>query len=150
MPRLIMGANVFPQGKSKSISAVHHFAPLCRKKRAFVVTDDFGRTVARKVTATLEAAGFESTVWSETQPEVPMANVDTGAGAMREFGPDVIIAIGGGSVIDCAKAAWILYARPDITDLGSVNPLTPIGVEKKGPSRGRPHHQWHRIGMHGR
>ena len=131
MPRLIMGANVFPQGKSKSISAVAHFAPLCRNKRAFVVTDDFGRTVARKVTATLEAAGFESTIWSETQPEVPMPNVAAGAGAMTEFGPDVIIAIGGGSVIDCAKAAWIQYARPDITDLGSVNPLTPLGLRRK-------------------
>ena len=51
---------------------------------------------------------------------------------MTAFEPDVIIAVGGGSVIDGAKAAWILYERPDITDLGTqVSPLTLLGLRKK-------------------
>jgi alcohol dehydrogenase class IV len=51
---------------------------------------------------------------------------------MTAFEPDVIIAVGGGSVIDGAKAAWILYERPDITDLGSqVSPLVLLGLRKK-------------------
>lgn len=131
MPRLIMGANVFPQGKSKSISAIHHFAPLCRSKRAFIVTDDFGRKVARRVAGALALAGFETEIWADAQPEAPLPNVTACGAAMTEFGPDAIVAIGGGSVIDGAKAAWIRYARPDITDLGNVTLMTPLGLRRK-------------------
>ena len=131
MPRLIMGANVFPQGKSKSISAIHHFAPLCRKKRSFIVTDDFGRKVARRVAGALTGAGFETEIWAEAQPEAPLTNVTACGAAMSEFEPDAIVAIGGGSVIDGAKAAWIRYARPDIEDLGNVTLLTPLGLRRK-------------------
>lgn len=131
MPRLIMGANVFPQGASKSISAIHHFAPLCRSKRAFIVTDDFGRKVAGRVAGSLAQAGFKTDIWSDAQPEAPLPNVTDCAAAMTEFGPDAIVAIGGGSVIDGAKAAWIRYARPDIEDLGNVTLLTPLGLRRK-------------------
>jgi alcohol dehydrogenase class IV len=131
MPRMIMGANVFPRGKSKSNSAVHHFAPLCRKKRAFIVTDDFGRKLAQRVTGCIAPAGFKSTVWADVQPEAPMPNVTACAGAMTDCSPDVIIAIGGGSVIDGAKAAWIQYAQPEITDLGMVHPVKPLGLRSK-------------------
>jgi hypothetical protein len=50
---------------------------------------------------------------------------------MKQSEPDVIVAVGGGSVIDSAKAAWILYERPDITDLATVSPMRPLGLRKK-------------------
>jgi alcohol dehydrogenase class IV len=43
----------------------------------------------------------------------------------------VIIAVGGGSVIDLAKAAWIQYVNPEITDLGTVTLRTPLGLRRK-------------------
>ncbi len=131
MPRLIMGANVFPQGKSRGASAVRNFAPLCENKRAFIVTDDFGGKIARRVANNLEAAGFETQIWAGAQPEAPLPNVEACAEAMSPFKPDLIVAVGGGSVIDGAKAAWIRYARPDITDLGNITLFTPLGLRKK-------------------
>jgi len=41
------------------------------------------------------------------------------------------VPVGGGSVMDLAKAAWILYERPDITDLRTLSPVTPLGLRQK-------------------
>lgn len=53
------------------------------------------------------------------------------AKAVKDFEPDLIMAVGGGSVIDSAKAAWILYERPDITDLGMISPLDKLNLRGK-------------------
>jgi len=58
-------------------------------------------------------------------------NVTECARVMSGFEPGLIVALGGGSVMDGAKAAWILYERPDITDLYKLTPLAPIGLRKK-------------------
>lgn len=131
MPRLIMGANVFPEGKARGAAAASQLAAVCVRKRAFVVTDDFGRKIAGRVADSLATAGFAARVWAGAQPEAPLDSIRECAGAMAEFKPDLIVAVGGGSVIDGAKAAWITYVRPDITDLGSVTLFTPLGLRKK-------------------
>jgi len=53
-----------------------------------------------------------------------------GAMAAKDFQPDLIIAIGGGSCIDAAKALWILYERPDLR-LEGVSALTELELRKK-------------------
>ena len=60
-----------------------------------------------------------------------MDNVKESGKAMTEFEPDLIVAVGGGSVIDGAKAAWVHYERPDITDLRTINPFAPLMLRKK-------------------
>ena len=131
-PAFIMGFNVFPEGMVIGPSVADFVGAHCPKKRAFVVADEFSEKFAVKTASYFEANGFTIQIWPKALPEVPLDNVKECGAAMTAFEPDVIIAVGGGSVIDGAKAAWILYERPDITDLGSqVSPLALLGLRKK-------------------
>ncbi|MFF5497785.1 bifunctional acetaldehyde-CoA/alcohol dehydrogenase [Streptomyces aquilus] len=53
-------------------------------------------------------------VIDNVEPEPSIASVQHGAALMREFRPDVIIALGGGSPMDAAKVMWLLYEQPEI------------------------------------
>lgn len=68
-----------------------------------------------RITAYLKEAGMEVTLFEGIEPDPSVETVMRGAAAMQEFGPDWIIAVGGGSPIDAAKAMWIKYEYPDIT-----------------------------------
>jgi len=63
----------------------------------------------------LEQAGMEVKIFDGIEPDPSVETVMKGAAVMQEFGPDWIVAIGGGSPIDAAKAMWIKYEYPDIT-----------------------------------
>ncbi len=63
----------------------------------------------------LEAAGMEVKIIEGVEPDPSVETVMNGAKVMSEFGPDWIVAMGGGSPIDAAKAMWIKYEYPDCT-----------------------------------
>ena len=63
----------------------------------------------------LEEAGMEVKLFEGIEPDLSVETVMKGARAMLDFEPDWIIAMGGGSPIDAAKAMWIKYEYPDIT-----------------------------------
>lgn len=63
----------------------------------------------------LKEAGFEVQLYEGIEPDPSVETVMKGAAAMIEFQPDWIIAMGGGSPIDAAKAMWIKYEYPDCT-----------------------------------
>ena len=63
----------------------------------------------------LKEAGMEVQIFEGIEPDPSVDTVMKGAAAMAEFEPDWIVAIGGGSPIDAAKAMWIKYEYPDIT-----------------------------------
>ena len=63
----------------------------------------------------LEEAGMEVKLFEGIEPDPSVETVMKGAAAMLEFEPDWIVAIGGGSPIDAAKAMWIKYEYPDAT-----------------------------------
>ena len=63
----------------------------------------------------LKEAGMEVALFEGVEPDPSVTTVMKGADAMLEFGPDWIVAIGGGSPIDAAKAMWIKYEYPDCT-----------------------------------
>lgn len=89
-----------------------------RKKgrtKALVVTDKdlirFG--VAKMVTDELDAAGFPYETFSDVKANPTIANVKAGLKTFTESNADAIVAIGGGSVIDTAKAIGIVYNNPE-------------------------------------
>lgn len=63
----------------------------------------------------LQEAGLETELFSGIEPDPSVETVLRGAEAFRAFAPDWIVAIGGGSPIDAAKAMWVLYEYPDLT-----------------------------------
>ena len=69
-------------------------------------------------------------VFDQVEAEPSFENVEKVAAAMRRFQPDLIVALGGGSCIDAAKGAWVLYERPDLA-LDAVSPLTKLDLRKK-------------------
>ena len=68
-----------------------------------------------KAVSYLKEAGFEVELFEGIEPDPSVETVMKGAEAMQKFQPDWIIAMGGGSPIDAAKAMWIKYEYPDIT-----------------------------------
>jgi alcohol dehydrogenase class IV len=131
VPKMIVGSNVFPSGMAIGPSTIDTLSARCAKKRAFIVTDQFGKRFVKKIAPFLENGGFTCETWPNCLPEAPIENVQECAEAMKAFEPDLILALGGGSVIDSAKVAWILYERPDITDVCMVSPLDKLGLRKK-------------------
>jgi alcohol dehydrogenase class IV len=130
-PALVIGANSMAESFMPQPSIIDIFNSRCLTKRSFFVTDEFSERFAAKAAKVLEGAGFTTFIWNKALPEAPIDNVKECAIEMTKFEPDMIFAVGGGSVIDGAKAAWVLYERPDITDLGQVHPLNLLGLRKK-------------------
>ena len=69
----------------------------------------------QKAQSYLEEAGFEVKLFEGIESDPSVETVMKGAAAMQEFQPDWIIAMGGGSPIDAAKAMWIKYEYPETT-----------------------------------
>jgi alcohol dehydrogenase class IV len=69
-------------------------------------------------------------VFDQVEPEPSFENVEKVAAAASRFQPDLLVALGGGSCIDAAKGAWVLYERPDLK-LDAVSALTRLDLRKK-------------------
>ena len=91
-------------------------------QKAFVCSDpDLIRfNVTKKVTDLLDAAGFAYEIYSEIKANPTIENVQTGVAAFRKSGADCIIAIGGGSSMDTAKAVGIIIENPEFADVRSL------------------------------
>jgi len=91
-------------------------------KKAFVVTDNdlvkFG--VAAQVTSVLEKAGIPFQIFSDVKQNPTVKQVKLGGAEFAKSGADVIVAIGGGSPIDTAKAIGIIATNPEFADVVSL------------------------------
>ncbi len=96
-------------------------------KKAFVCSDPdllkFG--VTQKVTSLLEEGGVPYEIYSEIKPNPTIENVKTGVKAFADSGADMIIAIGGGSSMDTAKAIGIITENPEFADVRSLEGVAP-------------------------
>jgi alcohol dehydrogenase class IV len=101
-------------------------------RHAFIVTDanivKFGLT--KFVTHHLEHAGIAYTLFDRVEPEPSLQTVRAAAAEMSRVQPDWIIGLGGGSCMDAAKGAWLLYERPDV-DLEGITPMEHFGLRGK-------------------
>ena len=120
------------------LNEVSYFGPGARKElpevekrlgknKAFIVTDaglvKFG--VAKMVTDVLDAAGIPYEIFSDVKPNPTVTNVKNGIEAYKKSGADFIIAIGGGSSIDTAKAVGIVINNPEFADIVSLEGCAP-------------------------
>ena len=101
-------------------------------KKAFVCSDpDLIRfNVTKKVTDVLDEAGLSYEIYSNIKPNPTIENVQTGVAAFKASGADYLIAIGGGSSMDTAKASGIIIANPEFEDVRSLEGVAPT----KNPS----------------
>ena len=76
-----------------------------------------------KVVEYLHEAGIETKLFEGVEPDPSVETVMKGAAAMREFEPDWIVSIGGGSPIDAAKAMWAFYEYPETTFEDLITPF---------------------------
>lgn len=81
--------------------------------------------VTAKVTDLLDEAGIAYTVYSNIKPNPTIENVQSGVAAFKECGADAIIAIGGGSSIDTAKAIGVIITNPEFEDVRSLEGVAP-------------------------
>ena len=95
--------------------------------KAFVCSDpDLVKfKVTDKVLDVLKEAGLSYELYSDIKPNPTIENVQTGVAAFKASGADYIIAIGGGSSMDTAKASGIIIANPEFEDVRSLEGVAP-------------------------
>ena len=96
-------------------------------KKAFVASDPdlikFG--VTKKVTDVLDGAKIAYELFSDIKPNPTIENVQAGVAAYKASGADCIVAIGGGSSMDTAKAIGIIINNPEFADVRSLEGVAP-------------------------
>ncbi|MBQ8844741.1 MAG: lactaldehyde reductase [Clostridia bacterium] len=99
-------------------------------KKVLVMSDPdlikFG--VTQKVTNILDETNIVYDIFSDIKPNPTIENVKNGVEKYREFGADAIIAIGGGSSIDTAKAVGIIINNPEFEDVRSLEGVAPTNT----------------------
>ncbi len=96
-------------------------------KKAFVCSDPdlIKFNVTKKMTDVLDNAGLAYEIYSNIKPNPTIENVQTGVAAFKKSGADYLIAIGGGSSMDTAKAIGIIIANPEFEDVRSLEGVAP-------------------------
>lgn len=103
-------------------------------KRAVIVTGGGSMKksgMLQKVQNYLSEAGIESIVFDGVEPDPSFQTVKRGADCMREYRPDWIVALGGGSPMDAAKAMWVYYEHEELNTLADILPPRQIPPLRK-------------------
>ena len=84
------------------------------RKKAFIVTDSFlfKSGFTKNITDKLDELGIQYACFYDVAPDPTLGCAMKGVEQIRDFEPDVIIALGGGSPMDAAKIMWVLYEHP--------------------------------------
>ena len=97
-------------------TALDELGTLMHKKKCFIVTDTFlyQNGYVKPIEEKLDQLGIRHTCFYDVAPDPTLQCAQEGTRQMVSFGPDVIIALGGGSAIDAAKIMWVMYEHPDV------------------------------------
>ena len=95
--------------------ALDELGTVMHKKKAFIVTDSFlyKNGYVKPIEDKLDEMGIHHTCFFEVAPDPTPQCARKGVDQMRQFEPDTIIALGGGSAMDAAKIMWIMYEHPE-------------------------------------
>ena len=96
--------------------ALDELNTVMNKKRVFIVTDKFlyENGYTKDITTKLDEMNITHTTFFNVEPDPTLACAKEGAKLMKEFKPDCIIALGGGSAMDAGKIMWVLYEHPEV------------------------------------
>ena len=86
------------------------------RKKAFIVTDSFlfKSGFTKNITDKLDELGIQYACFYDVAPDPTLGCAMKGVEQIRDFEPDVIIALGGGSPMDAAKIMWVMYEHPEV------------------------------------
>jgi len=105
-----------------------------RGQKAVLVTDKNMAKLSGELVEAVKSAGYEVKIWDGAEPEPSPVGANEVLKILKDFNPQVLIAFGGGSVLDTAKAAWVLYENPEIPPAEittGVNVRTKLNWQKK-------------------
>lgn len=133
MRRNIMSRFTLPRDIYFGENSLEELKKLKGKKAVIVVGGGSMKKYGflQKAESYLKEAGMEVKLIEGVEPDPSVETVMNGAAVMREFEPDWIVSIGGGSPIDAAKAMWIFYEYPDFTFEQAVIPFGIPELRKK-------------------
>ncbi len=96
--------------------ALDELGTVMNKKKCFIVTDSFlyKSGYVKPIEEKLDSMGIRHTCFYDVAPDPTLGCALEGTKAMREFEPDVIIALGGGSAMDAGKIMWVMYEHPEV------------------------------------
>ncbi len=96
--------------------ALDELGTVMHKKKCFIVTDTFlyQNGYVKPIEEKLDRMGIVHTCFYNVAPDPTLQCAQEGTRQMEAFGPDVIIALGGGSAMDAAKIMWVMYEHPDV------------------------------------
>jgi len=135
IPKLFISNNMFPDRPGVAPDAIDYIVTYSKpeRKRLFIVTDEYSSRFCHRIQrAFVHRYQFTTHVWKGALPEVPLDSIEECVTLVNKFEPDLIMAVGGGSVMDTSKVVWLLYERPDLNDFAStMSPIIPVGIRRK-------------------
>lgn len=105
-----------------------------RGKKAVLITDKNMVKFSGELVEVVKSAGYEVKIWDGAEQEPSTAGAGEAFKAVQEFAPQLIIAFGGGSVMDAAKAAWVLWENLEVSPAEittAINVRTKLNWQKK-------------------
>lgn len=130
MPYFLSPRIIYGKGAMKRLAA----EMAGKGDKAVLITDQHVASLATELLSTIKDSGYKVEVWDHVEPE-PSTEVALRASRfLLNLEPQWIIGFGGGSAVDTAKAAWVLYERPDLAsgDLGkAVLPKVRLDLRRK-------------------
>lgn len=95
--------------------ALDELKTVYEKKKAFIVTDTFlyNNGYTKPITDKLDEMGITYECFFDVAPDPTLQCAQKGLEQLKSFGPDTIIALGGGSAMDAAKIMWLMYEHPE-------------------------------------